>query len=97
MLVFLQLFDPTSSTYTFLLVDGGEAVLIDTVFDQERRNLALLRELNRKLPIGQVNHPEAAFCERSELAGTTSSRPRRIADRHVGGASRQSQLAAATT
>lgn len=35
MLVFRQLFDPTSSTYTYLLgcSVSGEAVLIDPVFE----------------------------------------------------------------
>lgn len=45
MLVFRQLFDATSSTYTYLLGDGGQALLIDPVFEQERRDRALLREL----------------------------------------------------
>ncbi|MEO7150388.1 MAG: rhodanese-like domain-containing protein [Burkholderiaceae bacterium] len=47
MLVFRQLFDPPSSTYTYLLGDrqSGEALLIDPVFDQVRRDTALLREL----------------------------------------------------
>jgi len=36
MLVFRQLFDPPSSTYTYLLADGGNgaAVIIDPVFEQ---------------------------------------------------------------
>jgi glyoxylase-like metal-dependent hydrolase (beta-lactamase superfamily II)/rhodanese-related sulfurtransferase len=47
MLVFRQLFDPQSSTYTYLLGDAatGEALLIDTVFEHVRRDTALLREL----------------------------------------------------
>jgi len=47
MLVFRQLFDPQSSTYTYLLGDSvsGEALLIDTVFEHVRRDTALLREL----------------------------------------------------
>ena len=51
MLVFRQLFDPTSSTYTYLLGDAvaGEALLIDAVFENERRDLALLRELGLRL------------------------------------------------
>src|SRR5579864_2118536 len=51
MLVFRQLFDPTSSTYTYLLGDsvGGEAVLIDPVFEQERRDAALIAELGLRL------------------------------------------------
>ncbi|MDH4061922.1 MAG: rhodanese-like domain-containing protein [Aquincola sp.] len=51
MLVFRQLFDPTSSTYTYLLGDSerGEAVLIDPVFEHARRDSALLRELGLQL------------------------------------------------
>jgi sulfur dioxygenase len=51
MLIFRQLFDPTSSTYTYLLGDGdaGEAVLIDPVFENEQRDRALLRELRLRL------------------------------------------------
>lgn len=49
MLIFRQLFDPASSTYTYLLADSGEAVLIDPVFEQVRRDAALVRELHLKL------------------------------------------------
>lgn len=51
MLIFRQLFDPTSSTYSYLLADGdsGEAVLIDPVFEQVRRDAALVRELGLTL------------------------------------------------
>ena len=51
MLVFRQLFDPTSSTYTYLLGcrATGEAVLIDPVFEQVRRDAALIRELGLTL------------------------------------------------
>lgn len=50
-LIFRQLQDPRSSTYTYLLADPEtrEAVLIDPVFDQARRDEALLRELDLKL------------------------------------------------
>ncbi len=49
--VFRQLLDPTSSTYTYLLGDAqaGEAVLIDPVFDQALRDAALLEELGLRL------------------------------------------------
>ena len=32
-MIFRQLFDPQSSTYSYLLADAGEALLIDPVFD----------------------------------------------------------------
>ena len=40
MLLLRQLIDPTSSTYTYLLGDsrGGEAILIDPVFEQAQRD-----------------------------------------------------------
>ncbi len=50
-MIFRQLFDPESSTYTYLLGDevSREAVLIDGVFEQSRRDLALLEELELRL------------------------------------------------
>ena len=47
-MIFRQLFDPVSSTYTYLLGDpgGGEAVVIDPVLEHWQRDAALLRELN---------------------------------------------------
>ena len=51
MLVFRQLFDLASSTYTYLLGDSasGEALIIDPVFENERRDAALVHELGLKL------------------------------------------------
>jgi glyoxylase-like metal-dependent hydrolase (beta-lactamase superfamily II)/rhodanese-related sulfurtransferase len=48
-MIFRQLFDPTSSTYTYLLGDSGVAVLIDPVYEQAPRDLALLQELGLTL------------------------------------------------
>jgi sulfur dioxygenase len=50
-LIFRQLFDAASSTYTYLLGDPStrQAVLIDTVFEQHLRDRALLEELELKL------------------------------------------------
>src|SRR5690349_20865442 len=61
MLVFRQLFDPTSSTYTYLLGDraSGTAVLIDPVFEQVRRDAALLGELGLKLTATLETHVHA--------------------------------------
>jgi sulfur dioxygenase len=44
-----QLFDRESSTYSYLLVAGGEAALIDPVREQVERDLALVRELGVRL------------------------------------------------
>ncbi|CAH2919909.1 MAG: MBL-fold metallo-hydrolase superfamily [uncultured Paraburkholderia sp.] len=51
MLIFRQLIDPQSSTYTYLLADSatGEAVLVDPVFEQVRRDTALIEELGLRL------------------------------------------------
>jgi glyoxylase-like metal-dependent hydrolase (beta-lactamase superfamily II)/rhodanese-related sulfurtransferase len=51
MLVFRQLFDPTSSTYTYLLGDtvSGEALLIDPVYEHAPRDAALVEELGLHL------------------------------------------------
>jgi len=51
MFIFRQLFDQQSSTYTYLLGDGesGEAILIDPVFEQARRDKALITELGLTL------------------------------------------------
>jgi glyoxylase-like metal-dependent hydrolase (beta-lactamase superfamily II)/rhodanese-related sulfurtransferase len=49
--IFRQLFDPQSSAYTYLLGDPAtrEALLIDPVFEQARRDAALIEELGLKL------------------------------------------------
>lgn len=51
MLIFRQLIDPQSSTYTYLLADSetAEAILIDPVFEQARRDTALISELGVRL------------------------------------------------
>jgi glyoxylase-like metal-dependent hydrolase (beta-lactamase superfamily II)/rhodanese-related sulfurtransferase len=50
-IIFRQLLDLRSSTYTYLLADpeSKEAVLIDPVFEQVRRDSALIAELGLKL------------------------------------------------
>jgi glyoxylase-like metal-dependent hydrolase (beta-lactamase superfamily II)/rhodanese-related sulfurtransferase len=61
MLVFRQLFDAPSSTYTYLLADPAtrEAVLIDPVFEQARRDAALIRELDLRLIATLETHVHA--------------------------------------
>src|SRR4051812_29772419 len=51
MLIFRQMFDAVSSTYTYLLADSAtrEAVLIDPVFELVRRDGAMVEELGLKL------------------------------------------------
>jgi sulfur dioxygenase len=61
MLIFRQLFDPPSSTYTYLLGDGGssKAVIIDPVFEQVRRDAALIDELGLSLLYSLETHVHA--------------------------------------
>lgn len=61
MLVFRQMFDPQSSTYTYLLGDrrSGDAVLIDPVFEQVRRDAALIGELGLTLVATLETHIHA--------------------------------------
>lgn len=61
MLIFRQLFDPTSSTYTYLLGDAGsgDALLIDPVYEQVPRDLALLQELGLHLQATLDTHVHA--------------------------------------
>lgn len=61
MLIFRQLFDAVSSTYTYLLGESasGEAVLIDPVFENAPRDVALLRELGLRLVATLDTHVHA--------------------------------------
>jgi sulfur dioxygenase len=49
--IFRQLFDATSGTYTYLLASrrGGEALIVDPVLEKVDRYLALMRELDLRL------------------------------------------------
>ncbi len=60
-MIFRQLFDQVSSTYTYLLADEGthEAVIIDAVFEQHARDAALVRELDLKLLYAVDTHCHA--------------------------------------
>ncbi len=60
-MIFRQLFDQQSSTYTYLLADAetGAAVLIDPVFEQAQRDAALVAELGLKLLCTLETHVHA--------------------------------------
>lgn len=60
-ILFRQLFDPVSSTYTYLLADPAtrEALLIDPVFEHVRRDSALLEELDLTLLATLETHAHA--------------------------------------
>ena len=58
---FKQLFDPDSSTYTYLIADDAthEAVIIDPVIEQVERDLKLIREHGLKLKYALETHVHA--------------------------------------
>lgn len=60
-LIFRQLFESESSTYTYLLADAQskEAILIDTVREKMERDLLLLEELGLKLKYVLDTHVHA--------------------------------------
>ncbi len=60
-MIFRQMFDPVSSTYTYLLADrqGGEALLIDPVMDRVEQYLQLIRELDLQLVMAMDTHIHA--------------------------------------
>ncbi|WP_159789076.1 MBL fold metallo-hydrolase [Sodalinema gerasimenkoae] len=60
-MLFRQLFDPETSTYTYLIADEEtrDAILVDPVLEQLERDLQLLKELNLKLCYGLETHVHA--------------------------------------
>lgn len=77
-LLFRQLFDAASSTYTYLLADEGtrEAVIIDPVLEQLERDAGLIRELGLTLRYAldthvHADHVSALGALRRELGAKT--------------------------
>src|SRR3546814_148299 len=60
-MIFRQLFDSTSATYTYLLAQrtGGEALLIDPVVANVPQYLQLIEQLNLKLVYALDTHVHA--------------------------------------
>jgi glyoxylase-like metal-dependent hydrolase (beta-lactamase superfamily II)/rhodanese-related sulfurtransferase len=60
-LLFRQLFDAPTGTFTYLLADvpSGKGVLIDPVFEQHERDLSLIRELGIELVACLDTHAHA--------------------------------------
>src|SRR5262249_25743554 len=60
-MIFRQLFDSTSGTYTYLLASrrGGGALIIDPVIEKVERYLQLIRGLDLKLGKAGDTHPHA--------------------------------------
>jgi sulfur dioxygenase len=77
-MLFRQLFDPETSTYTYLLADAvtREAILIDPVLDQIERDARLLHELGLELRYAldthvHADHVTAAGALRDRLGART--------------------------
>lgn len=88
----IQLFDPASSTYTYILfdVDTREALLIDPVDEQLQRDLASLRELGLKLVWTVETHAHADHITSAGLlAEHTGARTAAPAGCGIGGAAVQ--------
>ncbi|HEY8386393.1 MAG TPA: MBL fold metallo-hydrolase, partial [Porticoccaceae bacterium] len=88
-MIFRQLFDTTSSTYTYLLADEQhrEALLIDPVFGQASRDLALINELGLELKLvvethAHADHVTAAWLLK-QLTGCRIASARVIGAEHV--------------
>jgi sulfur dioxygenase len=60
-MIFRQLFDPQSSTYTYLVAESAsrEALLIDPVFEQAQRDATLIKELGLRLKYTLETHVHA--------------------------------------
>ena len=56
-MIFHQLFDPVSSTYTYIVADDTtmDAVIIDPVLEQRERDLKVLREGNLRVVADRDN------------------------------------------
>ena len=93
MLIFRPLFDPSSSTWSYLLGDraSGEAVLIDPVFEQLRRDQTLIRELGLTLEVDAGNPCARRPRHRRLAAAPAPGQPHRA----VGGRRRQRRRPAA--
>jgi sulfur dioxygenase len=82
-MIFRQLFDQVSSTYTYLLADETtrDALLIDCVFEQHERDAALLRELELKLAFTldthcHADHVTGAWLMRRKLGSRVALSPK---------------------
>jgi len=92
---FKQLFDPASSTLTYLIADDSnhEAVLIDPVTEQVERDVRLLREHGLKLKYTLETHVHADHV----TAAQALSRPPARRPRSAGTAMRKATTACSAT
>ncbi len=79
-MIFRQLFDKESSTYTYLIADdkSGQAALVDPVLEQVERDLKLIGELGCKLVCVLDTHVHA-----DHVTGAGTLRERTGATTHV--------------
>lgn len=88
-MIFRQLFEPESSTYTYLIAceETGEAALIDPVFETIERDLALLNELKLALKFTLESHIHADHVTGADLlrdrTGSRAGVPEKSGARHV--------------
>ena len=88
-MIFRQLFEPESSTYTYLIAcdETGEAALIDPVFETIERDLALLRELKLTLKYTLESHIHADHVTSADLlrerTGSRAGVPEKSGASHV--------------
>ncbi|WP_346289161.1 MBL fold metallo-hydrolase [Sphaerothrix gracilis] len=92
-MIFRQLFDQTSNTYTYLIADAQQqiAVLVDPVLEQVERDFKLLQELGLKLRFCLETHIHADHITGAsrlrELSGcqgiVPASAPATCADRFI--------------
>ena len=75
-MIFRQLFDSVSSTYSYLLASrrGGEALIIDPVLEKVDRYLQLVRELDLKLVKAVDTHIHADHITGLGAAACSSTR-----------------------
>lgn len=88
----IQLFDPTSCTYTYILFDPGsrDALLIDPVDEQLSRDLATLRQFGLKLQWTVETHAHADhITSAGQLAEHTGARTAAPAGCGIGSAAVQ--------
>jgi glyoxylase-like metal-dependent hydrolase (beta-lactamase superfamily II) len=89
-MIFRQLFEPQSSTYTYLIACDRtrEAVLIDPVLETVERDLALLAELGLTLKYTVETHIHAdhvtGAARLREETGSKAAVPEKSAAEHVG-------------
>ena len=88
-MIFRQLFEPESSTYTYLIAcdETGEAALIDPVYETIERDLALLRELKLTLKYTLESHIHADHVTSADLlrerTGSMAGVPEKSGASHV--------------